>query len=164
MKEGDKVIDFNNNTIKLQATSNGGCKILSIECENATIKNLNIIGDVSTHTGSTGEVAHGVSLIVCSNIRLENINISECWGDGICFVDVEQDGVGYYPHDIQVVNCKSYRNRRNAMSIEAGRRLEIVGCDFAYTGSIVGTSPSAGLDIEPYHDVEVAKVEDSMRQ
>jgi hypothetical protein len=42
-----------------------------------------IVGDIETHTGALGEWGHGISIYDgCSNIRVHDITIEQCWGDG----------------------------------------------------------------------------------
>ena len=35
------------------------------------------------HTGNTGEWGHGIAVFGSTNVTIENVDISQCWGDGI---------------------------------------------------------------------------------
>lgn len=109
--------------------------------ENVTITGGNLIGDRTTHTGATGEWGYGISLLGAKNINIENINISNMWGDGINlqFYNYDNDNV-----IIRDVVCDN--NRRQGISIESGTNISILDSNLLNTN---GTLPENGIDIEP---------------
>lgn len=124
---------------------------------NITIDGGKLIGDVQTHTGTTGEWGYGISLVGASNVIIKNIEIVECWGDGI---NIQAKGTSEDENDhcrnILIDNVKCLRNRRQGMSIEGCIGAIVRNSEFSDTGSIVSTAPSAGIDIEPWYDAEIA--------
>lgn len=110
--------------------------------ENFEMINPVIIGDRTTHTGSTGEWGHDIVIRNnCKNIRIYNPICSNAWGDGI-FIG-ESDGI---PTNIRIYNPICDNNRRNNMSITQGK--DVIICNGRFLNAN-GTSPQKGVDIEP---------------
>ena len=141
-------VDLSGATIKAITNGESHYKIIAFkDVSNSSLKNGYIIGDVDTHTDTTGEWGYGVAIRHCYNIILQNLNISKCWGDGINInflttTDTESS-------NILIENCICDDNRRQGMSIEAGSNITVVNSQFINTGLTAHTSPSAGVDIEP---------------
>lgn len=115
--------------------------------ENVIIEgNGKIIGDVETHTGTTGEWGHGISISSSKNITVKDISISKCWGDGITVASYTQDNLS---SDITIDNIKSKYNRRLGVSIISGDGIKFINSTTEGNGTINGTAPKMGLDIEP---------------
>lgn len=158
INKSNSVIDFNSNTIRLVANGNERYSIIDVIGSNLVIKNLKIYGDVRTHTVQTGEQGHGIYISQGHDIVIQNCESNECWGDGIDLADSNIHNVDYYPYNIIIKDTKCLCNRRQGISIEAGRNIHIMGCDFAYTGQISATAPTAGVNIEPWHTEDRSKV------
>lgn len=112
------------------------------------------IGDLKTHMGTKGEWGHGIKVEGSSNVTLKNLQTRECWGDGIDLVESEyvsklKVGVGNC-NRVAIDNVKSLCNRRQGLSIEAAENAVVKNSEFAYTGKIKQTAPSAGIDIEAW--------------
>lgn len=145
--------------IKLNANSDGLYNILSL----AGVNNVNIYGggtikgDYGMHTGSTGEWGHGINVSGSSFIRIYNITISNCWGDGIAFTEFNNNPANY----VWVDNCLIQLNRRQGISVIAGLNIFITNCKIETTGRTVnantGTPPMAGIDIEPNNEEDSAR-------
>lgn len=116
-----------------------------------------IIGDVETHTGTTGEWGHGVLISGSRNINVKDLRISYCWGDGLSVSYTEKiltdKGLVNSPYSppeiINITNIKSSYNRRLGISIINGDGIILENSITEGNGTINGTSPKAGLDIEP---------------
>lgn len=116
-----------------------------------------IIGDVETHTGTTGEWGHGVLISGSRNINVKDLRISYCWGDGLSVSYAEKiltdKGLVNSPYSppeiINITNIKSSYNRRLGISIINGDGIILENSITEGNGTINGTSPKAGLDIEP---------------
>lgn len=116
-----------------------------------------IIGDVETHTGTTGEWGHGVLISGSRNINVKDLRISYCWGDGLSVSYAEKiltdEGLVNSPYSppeiINITNIKSSYNRRLGISIINGDGIILENSITEGNGTINGTSPKAGLDIEP---------------
>ena len=129
------------------------------DVENVTIDGGSIVGDVRTHTGTTGEWGNGIYPAGARNVVIKNIEISECWGDGIdvqaLYSDYEQGTITGHCRNILLDNVKCLNNRRQGLSIEGVIGMTIRNSEFSGTGSIKYTAPGAGIDIEPWFDTEV---------
>lgn len=158
VKEGNKVIDFASNTLRLIPNALEKYRAVEINCENVRISNLIQIGDMEAHEGTTGEWGHGLYMAQAHNVVIENCEFSYNWGDGIDLIDTyEGDDC---PHNILIENVRCLYNRRQGISIEAVRGLQVRNCEFAYTGKILTTAPSSGIDIEPWQGMEYSRVQD----
>lgn len=138
-------IFLNGATVKLAANAFAGYGIFSIDQKsNVTITGGIIIGDKAGHTGDSGEWGHGVSLTKVSNVTLENLTISGCWGDGIY---IGNDSTSTTHNDgIHIHNVLCDGNRRNGMSIIDGKNIFVSDSSFNNTS---GTAPQSGVVIEP---------------
>ncbi|MDE7177308.1 MAG: right-handed parallel beta-helix repeat-containing protein [Lachnospiraceae bacterium] len=112
--------------------------------DNITISGGQIIGERKIHTGSGGEWGHGIQISGCTNVTIENVEISQCWGDGIYLGFY--DGPNKYSNDVTITNCNLHHNRRNNLSITDASNVTIRNCQF---NNASGTAPQYGIDIEP---------------
>lgn len=153
---------YNNATIKAIANSYEKTSIFYMEnVENIIIDGGKIIGDVRTHTGTTGEWGNGIYPNGVRNLTIKNIEISECWGDGIdiqsLYSDYENGTIDGHCYDILIDNVKCLNNRRQGLSIEGCINCTITNSEFSFTGNIKNTLPSCGIDIEPWFDTQIVK-------
>lgn len=93
-----------------------------------------------------GEWGFGINASGAINFNIENVEISECWGDGIYIKK------SYYGNISNVI-CRD--NRRQGMSIIDCDSVNVVNSQFIKTG---GTIPEAGIDIEPNKNEKVRNV------
>ena len=153
----NKNVDLNESTIKCITNSRQNYNIFTIaEKENIILKNGTIIGDRATHTGATGEWGYGVAIKSSTNITLNNLKISECWGDGI---NLNNNGNGSILNkNITINNCICDSNRRQGISIENGDIINVINSQFINTGNNnLYTAPGAGCDVEPGTNQNVVK-------
>ncbi len=112
--------------------------------DNITISGGQIIGERREHKGTGGEWGHGIQISGCTNVTIEDVEISHCWGDGIY--------LGYYAEqkkfskDVTITNCNLHHNRRNNLSLTDVSNVTIDHCKF---NNANGTDPQYGIDIEP---------------
>lgn len=145
-------------TIKLLTNSLKHYVVLSIRNkENVIVEGTgSIIGDVETHTGTTGEWGHGIQISSSKNITVKDISISKCWGDGITVSGkAETIPTGT---NILIDGITSSYNRRLGISLIAGDGIKLVNSTTHDNATISGTSPAAGLDIEPNKDEVINNV------
>ena len=124
-------------------------------CDNVTIEGGNIVGDLELHPGAYGEWGYGICFLGCSNSTIKNVNISDCWGDGIN-LDGWQDARKGGNNELRVQNkniliedVTLVRNRRQGISISNGQGVMVKNCNIINTGILNGTPPMYGIDIEP---------------
>jgi polygalacturonase len=124
--------------------------IYFVQAENSSIYGGTIIGDRSDHNGVDGEWGYGIGIFSSSNIKIENVTIKDCWGDGInTNMILDTTGLTFEEsqcRDITVDNVKCINNRRQGFSIESLIGGKVTSSNFSLTN---GTVPSCGIDIEP---------------
>ena len=137
----NRIIHGNNARIQLAANVLTSYQVfITADSNNITFDSLNIIGDLATHTGSTGELCEGIKIIRATNIRVINCTISYCWGDGIRIT-----GAGC--KNIVLSGSTIHHCGRNGLSVEDSENLLVDSCIFH---DIYRTAPNASIDIEPY--------------
>ena len=145
----NKIINLNESTVKCITNNKQNYNIFTLaNVSNIILKNGFIIGDRQTHTGTSGEWGYGVALRNADNIKLENLIISECWGDGI---NIDHNGNPTTMNtNVYINECICDGNRRQGMSIGNGENIYITKSQFINTGNNSKyTNPGAGVDIEP---------------
>lgn len=157
-----------NGTINLISTDRTHYNIIGIvDKDNVIIEgNGEIIGDLQTHTGTTGEWGHGILVSGSRNVNVRDLRISYCWGDGLSVSYAEKiltdsgliDSSYTPPKSINITNIKSSFNRRLGISIINGDGIILENSVTEGNGTINGTSPKAGLDIEPNPNQSVNNV------
>lgn len=135
-------------------SSNDYHAIYAFDRDNITISGGQIIGDRDEHTGTKGESGHGISIDGCRNVNISDMEISQCWGDGIY--------LGTYSATllssdyVTIENCNLHHNRRSNLSITDANNVTIDRCQFNYAK---GTDPQYGIDIEyNYNPTEHVKI------
>lgn len=108
------------------------------EVSNCGVVGGEIEGDRSVNT-ATGEQGHGIYIILnCSNIIVEGVKISDCFGDGVY--------TGRLCTNVKITKSNITNNRRNNISVVSTSNVLIDGNEISYAN---GTYPEAGIDIEP---------------
>ncbi len=116
-----------------------------------TIIRGDVVGDVGSHTGATGEWGFGYYVASAVNPRIIDCRASKFWGDGIIFDrSIETSSAPVSGGVLQ--NFWSDNNRRQGMSISSWVKGMVLGGEFNNTGQIATTQPSYGIDIEPNPD------------
>jgi hypothetical protein len=124
-------------------------------CKNVTIEGFEIDGQLNLTTTSAAyaePISYGVYLLSCINVTLKNLDIHHVMTDGVYMRD---DGIQTNPRVackyITGTNVSSTYCGRQGMSIVQARWVTFIDSNFSYTfrDSVVGFSPSAGVDIEP---------------
>lgn len=90
----------------------------------------------------SGESRHCFRIRGTRNLYIENVSGNNSFGDGFCLA---YPGA-YNNKNITLRGCISDNNRRQGLSIVDGENIYVENCVFSNTN---GTSPSAGIDIEP---------------
>jgi hypothetical protein len=130
--------------IRLKGTSNSSYSVLLIQnASNVTLYSPVIIGDRSTHIGTTGEHGMGISIKgSASAVTIYSPRITDCWGDGIYVGQANN----LNPKNILIKDAYLRKNRRDGISIISVDGLVL---DNIYAGYSDGTSPFCGINIEP---------------
>jgi hypothetical protein len=119
--------------------------IYCYDISNWEITGGKIIGDRVGHTGVTGEWGYGIRVSSCLNYRIADIDISDCWGDGVIIGGTKSSML--WSENGYLENIYSHNNRRQGLSVISVKGLLIdAACRFNDTN---GTAPQAGIDFEP---------------
>lgn len=128
-------------TLKVKPNAETHYSLIQVTAADCSVSGGRILGDVGTHTGSTGEWGHGVDINVgADRFRLSNIYISRCWGDGV---------VVYGGNNCVIDGVISDSNRRQGLSVINCDKLIVTRSAFINTGTVAYTGPAAGIDVEP---------------
>ncbi|WP_172656776.1 right-handed parallel beta-helix repeat-containing protein [Domibacillus robiginosus] len=112
--------------------------------ENIKISGGSLVGDRYKHEGTTGEFGHGIYIGGSSSkINISNVKAQDFWGDGF-FIEGDAK-LQTYPTDIVISQSEAHNNRRQGLSITAGKNIVIKNNIFSKTN---GTAPEAGIDLE----------------
>lgn len=138
-----------NGTISLAPNNFASYDVLKIsDSSNVVVEGTgSIIGDKSTHTGTTGEWGVGVEILNSKNIKIDGINILDCWGDCVY--------VGDNSKQICLSNLNIDNGRRQGISIVSGDNIVVENCIIR---NISGTNPEYGIDIEPNKEQSIDNV------
>jgi hypothetical protein len=131
--------------LQSSATSSSGVfhavKILNVS--NVIFEGGTVIGERVTHVGVTGESGMGIYVANGSGITIKDVQIKDCWGDGIY---VGGTGTTGQSTNVRIENVTSDNNRRQGLTIAAAYSVVVDGGRFTNTN---GVAPEAGIDIEP---------------
>jgi hypothetical protein len=138
----------------LKPTADVRYQIISLHgVENVKIYNPKLIGDRDKHLDSKGEWGFGIDIRGSRNVEIYNVNISDCWGDGIVLVKTLRNikpGITkqniFTTENIKIIGGIINNVRRNGITIAGGK--DVLLKNLLIT-NINGTNPMAGIDIEP---------------
>ncbi|WP_104381322.1 hypothetical protein [Sphingobacterium sp. HMA12] len=171
-ENGEYIIDptYNNNSgIFIKSNTTIECKagtkfvakaVFSDKYSLFTIENaknvranvLNIIGDLGSHLGVVGEHGMGLSIKYSSDIVIDDLYVSKCWGDGLyigqSFLN-KNTNENLIFKNINIADC-----RRQGLTVITANGLFI---DNMVIGNISGKLPAACVDIEPNFSYQVLK-------
>ena len=145
-----------NSTLRLETRDLTTYNIIFVkDKQNVKIVGGKIIGDVVAHSDyyeGKSEWGTGVDIGNSSNVTLEDIYITLCWGDGVYVGGGAEKSVGIYDYATKNVRLKNVicdNNRRQGISITHVDGFVAENCQFINTGVRKKVSPAAGVDIEP---------------
>lgn len=119
--------------------------ILVRDVSGVNITGGNIIGERYQHKASEGEWGMGIGIYDSSNVHVDGVSVSNCWGDGIYIGSKHDKDLDAGSAEIRISNSYLFNNRRNNMSIVCADYVTVDNCRFEYAN---GTSPQYGIDIE----------------
>jgi len=154
-KYGNSGLVLGNNTtlslasgavLQALSTSTSSYSVVQVNgVQNVNITGGSIIGNLNKNTiTDTNEAGMGIQVKASQHVIVENVNISNCWADGIYVVAACQD--------VTISNVVSNHNRRNGMSIVSATNVVVRGSTFEYgIGSLENgvMANGGGIDIEP---------------
>lgn len=107
-----------------------------------------IKGERLTHIGTTGEHGMGIIVRACDNVDIDEVEIADCWGDGIYHGYANIGGVHKNSRHFRVGGRVRIRDCRRQGISNTGTNY------FSYEPgltiyNIKGTAPAAAIDLEP---------------
>jgi uncharacterized phage protein (TIGR02218 family) len=137
-------------TLKAKTNTQDHDYILRIRGKsNVEVTGGTLLGDLDTfvpQTGTTSEWGHGIACYGSSAVSIHDITITKCVGDCISIGGYSGSGSS----DVKIWNCNlSYSRRQGISLVWATSGVEIFNNEISYIGTIHGTSPMCGIDIEP---------------
>ena len=122
-------------------------RFLNIGLEDAGISNVHIEAwgakvQMTRSDYTSGEQRHGVFIFESSDVTIDGLESSDCGGDGFYVGGVTT----LCSQRIRLNWIKADNNRRNNLTIANVKTLRVI--DGIFTNA-TGTSPRAGIDIEP---------------
>lgn len=124
---------------------------------NVEIVGGRLVGDRTTHLGTTGEHGYGIAVTGSSNVRVRWTQVSNFWGDGLIVSRTGGDVDPIYSRYVTLDHVNSSNNRRQGLTVAGGVQYLLVQYS-AFLDSN-GTAPQAGVDFEP-DEPDVAPVSD----
>ncbi len=106
------------------------------------------MGERNEHLGFSGEWGMGISIKGSQNISINNVNVSDCWGDGIYIGNSNSSQTN---RNITISNPVLDNNRRQGISVITAINLKIVNPSIMNTN---GIQPASGIDFEPNSNSE----------
>lgn len=138
--------------LKLNTSNSAYYRVLYLSgCTNITIKGGNIIGDSDNHVPEYNEDqssivnthGYGIRMVESSNITIDGVNISKCYGDPIVICS---EATPYHGcQNVEIKNCKLHDSLRNGITVTSCQGLVVKDCEIY---NITGALPMAGIDIE----------------
>jgi polygalacturonase len=122
-------LDFSNGvTLKALPNDSGNYAMINIEnVKNVTLNgNVHIEGERKEHKGSSGEWGMGISIKGSQNISINDVNVSDCWGDGIYIGNADS---GQTNQNISISNPVLENNRRQGISVITAIDLKILNIE-----------------------------------
>lgn len=141
--------------LKAQANGlTGYAMIYFCDATDAGIYGGKLYGDRDSHDYSangTHESGHVIAIRISSYITVKNVQIYQPTGDGITVGGLYAHGESGYvrPNHIVVDGCIIDGARRNDISLIDGEYVQIINNTIQNAGTVNGTNPKAGMDIEP---------------
>ncbi|MGJ1436088.1 hypothetical protein [Sphingobacterium siyangense] len=135
IKTGSKLITVLPNEQDKQLTLTGGLDNVNILAYGAEL--------IAPNTYTTGEWRHIVNINHVSNLRIEGLKASGGGGDGFYIGNFVE---GQTPYRVILESTISDNNYRNGISVINGESIYLYN---TLCQNIVGSSPQAGIDIEP---------------
>lgn len=132
--------------LRAQPTASDTYSILSaIGRSDVNIIGGSLVGERYEHLGNAGEYGFGIDVRKSHRVAIQDVTVSKFWGDGV-YIGYPWDDEPRTNEDIRICGLVATDNRRQGLSITAGRRIHITDSTFSHTR---GTNPQRGIDIEP---------------
>jgi polygalacturonase len=137
-----------NAVLKTKAASTSTFYTISaLNLSNIEITGGKIIGNRNLYSG-TSNAGHGIRIVNSTNVRIADVTVTDCWGDGI-YIGAAYTGTAgelNYCGNVTIERCTVDNSRRNGISIISVKNLLVKDCVLSNSN---GAQPEAGIDFEP---------------
>jgi parallel beta-helix repeat protein len=145
-KNGTRLVLSSQAVLKALPNNQGNSAVIKIvDGSDIEIMGGTIEGERHEHLGTSGEWGMGIQIMGSKNIRISNMKITNCWGDGI-YIGRSANVKAPFAKNIHIDQIVADGNRRQGISVIAGVNITIENSVFQNTN---GISPAAGIDLEP---------------
>jgi parallel beta-helix repeat protein len=132
--------------LQARSTATSGYVVLQLNgVHDVNLTGGTVLGNRDNNTiTDTVEAGMGIQVKASRHVVVENMNVSNCWADGIYVVAASQD--------VTISQVVANNNRRNGMSIVSVSDMVVRGCTFENaTGSMENGAMAngGGIDVEP---------------
>lgn len=155
LKIKDGVPDIRKQQDSVYTTSVDNYTLLYLQnCTNMTIEGLQLHGNISNRTALAGGESFQTCLKIkgCTNVIVRNCIITEGMTDGITVTGIYQTAPTrqvQVSKQIMIDSCTITKCRRNNVSLVAQDGVTMSNCLVDQAGTIQGTQPMVGIDVEP---------------
>lgn len=121
-----------------------------IRCKNVKIKGLMYDGSIAERAPFLNDAGgfnfqHGFAISDdCKDVTFEDVSSNRCVMDGF--------NIHRRVENIRLINCSAYENYRQGGTIGNSLNITVEGGEYSRTGTIYGTAPMAGIDVEVWED------------
>lgn len=122
------------------------CPLTFSNCSSFVVGDIVIDGNRQNRTPKETIGGHNIRLRAIRDFVFCRVTSNNATTDGFYLFSGENEDPDTFPQDGVFQDCHADFNFRQGMSIINGRRLQIIDSSFTNTS---GTSPQAGVDIEP---------------
>lgn len=119
------------------------------DVSNVRISGATLEGERTRHKGQSGEWGYGIFIAGSTDIKISDATLFNFWGDGVNLNCANLVSGLKINTNVVLDGIISYSNRRQGLTIEAGRNITIRNSEFRNNR---GTAPESGIDIEPWSE------------
>lgn len=149
LRSNIKLMLSSNATLKAMPTNSSLYAIVKAGAvNNVEIVGGKIVGDRYKHLSTSGEAGRGIQITGSNNVRVADVLISDCWGDGIY---IGSNTVQNYSEDVVIEGVTVENNRRSGITVISVKGLKITDVQIDKTN---GTVPQCGLNFEPNYNTD----------
>lgn len=145
------------------ANDDSGWMIMTLGVDNVVIEGGTLQGNWligGSYPSRAAGTQHGIHVASSTNVTIKDVTAKGFWGDGITISYYGNQANCDNSKNVELLNCYCKNNRRNGMSAVGLDGGAIIGGKYTAT---LGTSPFAGIDLEPNNVTSIASGQSRVR-
>ncbi|TMV48780.1 hypothetical protein FE783_17195 [Paenibacillus mesophilus] len=149
------IIKYKDGVPDVRDTTRKYSNIVMQNCKHIKLEGLVLHGNISNRQALSGGESFQscLTLISCENVLIRHCTFTEGMTDGIyvggIYSGSPSTGTVSLSKNILIDFCAISRCRRNNISIVAADGVTVSNCSVTDAGTIQGTNPKCGIDVEP---------------